>query len=201
MTGAEALGGLVIGTIVGTIAGLTVWLSGSVAAVTRPYVFALSSFPVFAIAPLMIVWFGIGIGMKIAFASLATVFVAFNQAYEGAHMVSKEYLELMKAFGASPWLQFRKVVVPASIDWVLAALRVNTGLSLLGAFIGEFVASNRGLGHVITEAAGLYNVPKALAGACGIVALAVLFNWLAGLVERRRGRLVQYLSVPRAVRK
>jgi NitT/TauT family transport system permease protein len=200
ITGAEALAGLAIGTIVGTLAGLTVWLSGTLAAVTRPYVFALSSFPVFAIAPLMIVWFGIGVPMKIAFASLTTIFVAFNQAYEGAHLVSKEYLEVMTAFGASPWRQFTKVVVPASIDWVLAALRVNTGLALLGAFIGEFVASNQGLGHLITDAAGLYNVPKALAGACGIIVLAACFNWLAGLIERRRSRLIQYLSVPRAVR-
>ncbi|MCA1579164.1 MAG: ABC transporter permease [Acidobacteria bacterium] len=201
ITGAEALGGLVLGTVVGTLAGLTVWLSNSVAAATRPFVFALSSFPVFAIAPLMIVWFGVGIEMKIAFATLATVFVAFNQAYSGAHMVSKDYLEVMRGFGASRWLQFRKIVVPSSLDWVLAALRVNTGLSLLGAFIGEFVAADSGLGHVIMAAASLYKVPKALAAAFGIVLLAACFNWLAGLIEKHRGVLIQYISVPKAIRK
>ncbi len=201
MTGTEALGGLVLGTIIGTLAGLALWLSGTLAAVTRPFVLALSSFPVFAVAPLMIVWFGIGIKMKVAFAGLATIFVAFNQAYNGAHKVSNEYLEVMRGLGASPWFQFRKVVVPASVDWVLAALRVNTGLSLLGAFIGEFVAADRGLGHVIMSAAGLYKVPRALAGACGIVILAVFFNWLAGLVEKHRCALVQYISVPKAIRK
>jgi NitT/TauT family transport system permease protein len=192
---------LLIGTLVGSLAGLAVWLSGAVAAVTRPFVFALGSFPVFAIAPLMIVWFGIGIEMKIAFAGLATVFVAFSQAYSGAQMVSKDFLDVLRGLGGSRWLQFRKIVVPASLDWVLAGLRVNTGLSLLGAFIGEFVAAERGLGHEIMSAAGLYNIPKALAAACGMVFLATLFNWLAGLIERHRGILVQYISVPKAVRK
>jgi NitT/TauT family transport system permease protein len=201
VTGAEALAGLLLGTLVGTVAGLLVWLSGAVAATIRPFVFALGGFPIFAIAPLMIVWFGIGIEMKIAFATLATVFVAFNQAYTGANMVSKDFLDLMRGFGASRWLQFRKVVIPASIDWVLAALRVNTGLSILGAFIGEFVAADRGLGHAIMIAAGLYRVPKALAAAFGMVILAASFHWLSGLVEKHRGVLVQYISVPKAIRK
>jgi NitT/TauT family transport system permease protein len=201
VTGAEALGGLILGTVFGTLFGLLLWLSRAVASLTRPLVLALGSFPIFAVAPLMIVWFGIGIGMKVAFAAMATVFVAFGQAFSGAQSVSTEYLEVMKGLGASPWSQFRKVVVPASLEWVLAALRVNTGLCLLGAFIGEFVAAKRGLGQLIMAAAGLYNVPKALAGAIGIVVLATAFNWMAGLVEMQRSTLSQYLSVPKRVRR
>jgi NitT/TauT family transport system permease protein len=199
-TGVEALVGLILGTFLGALGGLLVWLSSTVAATIRPFVFGLSSFPVFAIAPLMIVWFGIGVEMKIAFSCLATIFVAFNQAYTGANMVSKDFLDLMRGFGATRWLQFRKIVVPASLDWVLAALRVNTGLSILGAFIGEFVAANQGLGRAIMTAAGLYNIPKALAAACGIVMLAAVFNWVAGLIEKHRSRLIQYISVPKAIR-
>jgi NitT/TauT family transport system permease protein len=201
VTGGEALAGLILGTVVGSAAGLLLWLSSTAAAITRPFVFALSNFPVFVVAPLMIVWFGVGLGMKIAFATMATVFVAFNQAFNGAHSVSKDHLDVMRGFGASRWQQFRKVVVPGSLDGVLAGLRVNTGLSLLGAFIGEFVAGDRGLGRAITTAAGLYRVPKAFAGTLGIILLAFILNWLAGLVEKHRNVLIQYLSVPKALRR
>jgi NitT/TauT family transport system permease protein len=200
ITGSEALGGLLLGTILGTAAGLALWLSSTLAAVTRPFVTALSSLPIFAIAPLMIVWFGVDMKMKVAFAALATVFVAFEQAYRGAHSVSREFVDLLRGFGAPPSVQFRKVVVPASINSVLAGLQVNTGLSLLGAFIGEFVAANRGLGFLIVTASGLYNVPRAFVGAIGIVLLAVLFRLIVDIAVRRRGWLVQVISVPRIIR-
>lgn len=145
----------------------------------------------------MIVWFGIGFPMKAALATFATVFLAFSQSYKGATQVSRELLETFRGMRAPRKAIFWKIVVPSAVDWVLHSMRLNVGLALLGAFIGEFIAAERGLGHLVLRAAGLYDVTRALAGAVGIVALALVLDGLGALVERQRHRIVQFASVPR----
>jgi NitT/TauT family transport system permease protein len=197
VTGTEALSGLLIGTALGATLGLLLWYSETVAVVLRPFILALSTLPVFALAPLMIVWFGVGISMKVFMAVLATVFVAFDQAYHGARAVSGETLDVLRGMRASRTQVFLKIVVPGSIDAVLASFRLNVGFCLLGAFIGEFIASERGLGYLILHASSLYNVPQALAAAFGIIILALLFSALARSVVSKRHQIVEMISVPR----
>ena len=197
LTGSEAGLGLVVGTVAGSAIGLALWLSERSARVSRPFVLAAGSLPIFALAPLMIVWFGIGLKMKVALATFATIFLSLGQAQRGAAAVSKEYLELLRGMNASRAQVFWKVVVPGSLEWVLGSMRANVGLALLGAFIGEFIASDRGLGYLILKASGLYNVPRALAAAVGITVLALLFDRVGAEVEKRRDLFVRILSVPR----
>jgi NitT/TauT family transport system permease protein len=87
--------------------------------------------------------------------------------------------------------------VPGSVDWVLNSMRLNIGFGLMGAFIGEFIASERGLGHLVLKASGLYNVPRALAATLGITLLAWVLDLCASEIEKRRHALVQVLAVPR----
>lgn len=199
ITGSEAFLGLLIGTIAGSIAGLFLWYSDYISRVSRPFILAFGTLPVLALAPLMIVWFGVGFEMKVAMATFSTIFVSFSQASKGAGLVAGEYVDMMRGLGASRSQVFRKVVVPGSIEWVLGSMRLNVGFGLLGAFIGEFIASNQGLGYVIIRAGGLYNVPRVFAAAMGIVLLALMFDRAAAWVETRRFTLLQWLSVPRAV--
>ena len=140
---------------------LSAYLSGHskiVAAVARPYITALGTVPIFALAPMVIVWFGIGLWSKIMLAFLATVAVAIVQSYQGAVSIEPRYLRLMKVVGASRWQTFRLLVIPSSLIWVINALRLNIGLALLGAFIGEFISSEEGLGYMINKASGLYDM-------------------------------------------
>lgn len=199
VTGAEAAVGLTLGTVLGSCGGLALWYFRSTARVAHPFIIASGSVPILAFAPLMIVWFGVGFRMKVAMATFATVFVALNQAYRGAASVSTELLTVLRGLNATERQLFQKVVVPGSMDWVLNSMRLNGGLSLLGAFIGEFIASDRGLGWLIIRASGLYNVPRALAAAACVSVLALAFDWGARCVEQRRGTLIQALSVPRAL--
>lgn len=199
ITGSEAIIGLTIGTVVGSTCGLLLWYSDTTARVARPFILALGSIPIFALAPLMIVWFGIGFGMKVALATFSTVFVAFNQGYSGAKLVADDYLDTLKGMKATRKQIFRKVIVPGSIEWVLASMKLNIGFGLLGAFIGEFIASDRGLGHLILRAGGLYNVPRALAAGVGIIVLALGLNALGQTIERKRYTLVQLISMPRVL--
>jgi NitT/TauT family transport system permease protein len=199
ITGFEAVSGLLLGTVMGATGGLLLWYSKSVATTMRPFIVALATLPVFALAPLMIVWFGIGLKMKIVMAVFATVFVAFDQSYYGALGISRDSVDVVMGMRGSRGHLFWKVLVPGSLDALLSSLRLNVGFSLLGAFIGEFIASDRGLGFLILRASSLYNVPRALAAACGITILALALNSAAAFAESHRYRIVELLSVPRTI--
>jgi NitT/TauT family transport system permease protein len=194
ITFAEALAGFVIGNLVGTLIGLGLWYSKSAFTISKPYIIALGSAPIFALAPLLVIWFGTGILSKIMIASLSTVFVALFQAYTGASEVSNDYLKLMQTFGANKHQTFRKVVAPSAVVWVISAFKMNVGFALLGAFIGEFISSERGLGHLILVASGLFDISLVLCGVILLVVIALLFNIVIVRIESPLKRLiVRYL--------
>ena len=197
VTAGEALTGLVLGTLLGTLVGLVLWYLGRFATIARLLITIIGSFPVFAIAPLMIIWFGVGFGMKAAMATIATLFVAISQAFRGANSVSGDYLELLKGMNAKREQVLLKLIVPGSLNAVLGGMRINVGLSLLGAFIGEFISSDEGLGYLILRASSLYNMPRAFAGAICIVAVALAFDGLASLLEKNREWILQRVGVPK----
>lgn len=197
VTGMEAVIGLTIGTLIGLGFGLSLWFSDRVANISRPFVIVLGSFPIIAFAPLMIIWFGIGIEMKIALAALSTLFIAFDQAYRGVREVSETYVDVMRGMNAPRGHTFVKVVIPGSMAWLFSSMRLNIGFGLLGAFIGEFIASDKGLGYLILRASALYNVPRALAAAAGIALLALLLNSVGNWIEKHRYVIIQFISVPR----
>jgi len=164
VTGGEALAGFVLGNVIGACFGLGLWFSDTVARISKPYLVALGAVPVFAIAPMTIIWFGVGIKAKVILAFLATVFVAAAQAYKGAEQVDRLHLQRLRVFGANRWQVFRLLLLPSSVVWVISSLRLTIGLALLGAFIGEFIAADRGLGYMIVKAGGLYDTPRVIVG-------------------------------------
>jgi NitT/TauT family transport system permease protein len=176
----EALAGFLLGTVCGALVGLLLWCSKTIAKISRPYITALGTIPIFALAPIIIVWFGIGIWSKIMLAFISTVAVAIVQSYQGATSVEPKFLKLMQVLGASRQHVFRLVVIPSSLIWVINAAKLNIGLALLGAFIGEFISSERGLGYMIVKASGLYDMATVIVG---IVALIVIALMLASAVE------------------
>ena len=179
----EAACGFVIGNVVGTAIGLSLWYSRTLFQISRPYIVALGSAPIFAFAPMLIMWFGTGISSKIIIAALSTVFIALLQAYTGAAEVRDDYLRLMKTFGASKSQTFRKVIAPSSIVWVMSAFKMNVGFAILGAFIGEFISSNRGLGHLILVASGLFDISLMLTGILMLVVIALILTWCVNRIE------------------
>lgn len=190
VTFSESLAGFIIGNVLGAALGLGLWYSKTAFLIARPYIVALGSAPIFALAPLLIVWFGTGILSKVMIASLSTVFIALLQAYTGASEVSSDYLRLMKTFGATKNQTFRKVIAPASIVWVVSAFRLNVGFAILGAFIGEFISSNKGLGHLILVASGLFDISLVLAGVLLLICTALILNFAIAKIESPLKHLV-----------
>lgn len=180
----ETLLGFLLGNFIGTIIGLSLWFSSRAFAISKPYIIALGSAPIFALAPLMIIWFGTGMYSKVMMATLSTVFVALFQAYSGAAEVDKNYIKLMKSMNASKIQVFRKVIAPSSIVWVASAFKLNIGFALLGAFIGEYISSNAGLGHLILVASGLFDISLVLTGVLMLIIIAISLNYIVGKLEQ-----------------
>jgi NitT/TauT family transport system permease protein len=184
ITAAEAFSGFVIGNALGMIIGIALWYTATIARIARPYLVALGALPVFAIAPMTILWFGIGISAKIALAVLSTVFLAAAQAFKGAEQVDPLLLRRFKVFGASRAIIFRRLLLPSALVWIVASLRLTIGAALLGAFVGEFIASEQGIGHIIIRAGGLYDMPRVLVGVFAMIAMAMLLEGLVGRFEK-----------------
>src|ERR1700730_1454305 len=185
VTGLETLLGFVIGNFFGTLIGLLLWYSRFVSRVVEPFVIALGSIPIIALAPIIIIWFGTGLISKVAMSTLSVVIVALVTSYKGAIGVDADQINLMRTLGASKFQIFRKLVVPASLADIFAGLKLTVGFALIGAIVGEFMSSSEGLGHAIFKAGSLYIIPKVFAALVATIALALLLTYVVGRAERR----------------
>ncbi|MEG3663154.1 ABC transporter permease [Celeribacter halophilus] len=174
LTAFEAISGFIIGTVTGSVLGLALWLSPMGAAVLRPYMIALNGLPKIALAPLVIIWFGIGLGSKIALATLITFIVAMIAAQQGAREVDSDWVKLMRSLGASRFKTWRTVIVPGAMPWIVSAFRLNVGFALIGAVVGEYIASNNGLGYMISYAGTLYDLNTVWLGIAALMVVALL---------------------------
>lgn len=179
VTCTEAVLGLALGALAGTLVGLLLWSQESVAKVARPYVVILGSIPIFAIAPMLIIWFGTGLLSKVVMSAFAVFFVSLSQAYDGASACAREHGQYARSLAAPRRLVVTKIIVPGALRWVVAGLKISIGLALVGAFIGEFVSSQAGLGHYILAAGALYDMPRVL---FGIAVLSLVALGLTGTV-------------------
>src|SRR3979411_1304400 len=184
VTGLETVLGFLVGNFFGTVIGLSLWYSRFVSRVVEPFVIALGSIPIIALAPIIIIWFGTGLISKVAMSTLSVVIVALVTSYKGAIGVDADQINLMRTLGASKFQIFRKLVVPASLTDIFAGLKLTVGFALIGAIVGEFMSSSEGLGHAIFKAGSLYIIPKVFAALVATIALALLLTFVVGRIER-----------------
>jgi NitT/TauT family transport system permease protein len=184
ITALETLLGFFGGNVIGTLIGLTLWYSRFVSRVLQPFIVAIGSIPIIALAPICIIWFGTGLSSKVAMATLSVVVVALITAYKGAMSVDLDQIYLMRTLGASKRHIFRKLIVPASLGDIFAGLKLTVGFALIGAIIGEFMSSSAGLGHAIFKAGSLYIIPKVFAALVVTIALALCLTYVVGKLEK-----------------
>jgi NitT/TauT family transport system permease protein len=184
VTGLETLLGFLVGNFIGTVIGLSLWYSRFVSQVVQPFVIALGSIPIIALAPIIIIWFGTGLISKVAMSTLSVVIVALVTSYKGAAGVDPDQVNLMRTLGATKFQIFRKLVMPASLVDIFAGLKLTVGFALIGAIVGEFMSSSEGLGHAIFKAGSLYIIPKVFAALVATIALALLLTFVVGRAER-----------------
>lgn len=185
ITAQETVIGFIIGSVTGSIAGLSLWLSPTVAAVLRPLMVALNGLPKIALAPLIIVWFGVGLESKVAIAAIITFIVAMLTSYAGSQEVDDDYIRMLKSLGASRLQIFRMVIVPGTIPWIASAFRLNIGFAMIGAVVGEYISAEAGLGHHVYYAGTLYNLNAVWGGIFALMILALILDAIVGGIERR----------------
>jgi NitT/TauT family transport system permease protein len=180
----EAILGFVIGTILGSLLGLALWYSVFVARLVEPFIIAINSVPKIAFAPIVILWFGTGLVSKVALAVSLTAIVALIAAYQAAKDADIDLQSLLISMGATKHQVFYKAVVPSTLPSIIATFRINVGFGLVGAVVGEFISSQRGLGHMIYYASSLYDLNTVWVGLFMLMIIGFLLYYVIDIVER-----------------
>lgn len=184
-TFSAALIGLALGLMAGALLGFIAAITPLVAELLEPLMILLNAIPRVILAPLFIIWFGIGLGSKIAIAFVLVAVITFFAVYSGIREVDKRLIERVVTLGGGSWTLTREVYLPSVTSWVLSNLKVAVGFAFTGAVVGEFVAASRGLGYLLTFAQSTFNTAQVLAIIVVIMGFVLLLFSLAGLVERR----------------
>jgi NitT/TauT family transport system permease protein len=180
----EAILGFVIGTIVGSLLGLALWYSVFVARLVEPLIVAINSVPKIALAPIVVLWFGTGLVSKVALSVSLTAIVALIAAYQAAKDADVDLQSLLISMGADKHQVFFKAVVPSTLPSIIATFRINIGFGLVGAVVGEFISSQRGLGHLIYTASSLYDLNTVWVGLFMLMIMGFALYYVIDLIER-----------------
>ncbi len=180
----ETLLGYIAGAGLGLGAALAVSLAGTMEEVLRPYIIIAFAVPKIALAPLIIVWFGIGLLPKVLLAAIFVFFIVFLNSLGGIATVSPGLIAVMRVMGASPATIFRKVVLPNAVPFIATALRIAIPAAMIGAIVGEFISSNRGVGYLINAASSRYRTAEVFAGIFSLLLAVLLMNAVVSALER-----------------
>ncbi len=184
-TFAAALGGLVIGLGLGAVLGVAAALAPVVGDLLEPVMIGLNAVPRVVLAPLFVIWFGIGLGSKVALAVMLVAVLIFFTVFTGIRGVDKKLVERVTTLGGGRLDLLREVYVPSVVAWVLGNLKVAVGFAFTGAVVGEFVASTRGLGYLLSFAQSNYNSALMIALIALIMGFVLLIFGVTGWLERR----------------
>jgi len=181
----ETLLAFLIGTVSGVVIGLWLALSPTASAVLDPYIKAVNAMPRVILAPIFFVWFGLGIGSKVALGVTLVFFIVFFNVYQGVREVSPVVLANARMLGANPRQLLRYVYVPSAMSWVFASLHNSVGLAFVGAVVGEYLGSAKGVGYLIHQAEGFFDMNTVVAGIVLLTIFALVLDWAVGIAERR----------------
>jgi NitT/TauT family transport system permease protein len=180
----EAGLGLIGGGLLGVALGIVLARRPRVAQVTDPVIMGLYGLPRVALAPLFILWFGIGLTSKVMMALSMVVFVFLLNTAEGIRSIDPDLVDLMHTMRAGPLYLIRRVWLPAIVPWTIAATRIGIGLSLVGAVVGELTGANQGLGWYVNKSGGQIDTTGVFAGLTVLLIVAIVANHGVVLVER-----------------
>ena len=181
----ETVIGFTAGTIGGIILAVLLWWSSFLSRVMDPYIVVLNSIPKVALGPIFVVWLGTTITAVVAMAVSVSIIVAVMMMHSGFQEVDPNQVKLVETLGATKGQVLRKVIIPASVPTMIAALKVNVGLSLVGTIVGEFLASKAGLGYLIIYGGQVFNMSLVMGSVILLSVVSVVLYYGVALVEER----------------
>jgi NitT/TauT family transport system permease protein len=183
-TFSAALGGLVLGIAAGILLGVAAALARFIAELLEPVMTVLNAVPRVILAPLFVIWLGVGIASKIALSFILVAVLVFFTVFTGIRQVDRRLIERVVTLGGGRWALVRHVYLPSVASWVLGSLKIAVGFAFTGAVVGEFVAASRGLGYLLSFAQSTYNSALMFALILLILAVVLVIFGVAGRLEK-----------------
>lgn len=180
----EALLGLMVGAVIGITLGFALARAPFAARVLDPYIAMLNAIPRVVLAPLFLLWFGLGILSKVALAVTLVFFVMFFNTYQGVRDADRAIIDSVRMLGASERQLARHVLFPSALTWIFSSLQTSLGFAMVGAVVGEYLGAARGLGYVIAQAEGTFDTTGVFAGMTVLSAVVVIVS--AGVTRLER---------------
>jgi NitT/TauT family transport system permease protein len=180
----EAFLGYVIGAVLGIALGFVLARLETLAEILDPFIVAVNGIPRVAMAPILIIWFGIGIESKVVLAISLVLFLTFMNTYAGLRGVDPGFKNLARVMGADEMQLLWKVTLPAAMPWILSGLKIGVPFAIIGAILGEFMAASQGLGYRIQHASNLFNIAGSFAGLILLMFIVLLANAAVNRLER-----------------
>lgn len=177
--------GFALGALTGIVAGFVLGLVPILGRLLDPFITAVYSLPKMALAPLFVLWFGIGLEMKVILTAVIVFFLVFWNTYAGVRETEKELVDVLRVMGAQRPDLIRKVILPASLTYIYVGLKLAIPYALVGAVVGEMIASNQGLGYILMSAAGAFNTAGLMAALGVLMIIATIMNTVLNLTENR----------------
>ena len=174
-----------IGAAAGLGGGLWLALQPMASALLEPYIKALNSMPRIILAPIFSVWFGLGIASKVALGVTLVFFIVFFNVYQGVKEVSPVILANARMLGASQRQLLRHVYLPSATSWVFSSLHTSVGLAFVGAVVGEYLGSASGVGYLIHQAEGVFDINTVMAGILVLTGFALALDGAVGRIEKK----------------
>jgi NitT/TauT family transport system permease protein len=174
-----------VGSVLGLGAGLWLALQPMASALLEPYIKAMNSMPRIILAPIFSVWFGLGIASKVALGVTLVFFIVFFNVYQGVKEVSPVVLANARMLGASSRQLLRHVYLPSAMSWVFSSLHTSVGLAFVGAVVGEYLGSSQGVGYLILQAEGTFDINTVMAGIVVLTLFALVLDAAVGRIEKR----------------
>jgi NitT/TauT family transport system permease protein len=184
VTLAETMMAFAVGAGLGLGGGLWLALAPMASAILEPYIKAMNAMPRIILAPIFSVWFGLGLGSKVALGVTLVFFIVFFNVYQGVKEVSPVVLANARMLGADRRQLLRHVYLPSATSWVFSSLHTSVGLAFVGAVVGEYLGSSQGVGYLILQAEGSFDINTVMAGIVVLTAFALVLDGLVGKVEK-----------------
>jgi NitT/TauT family transport system permease protein len=174
-----------IGKVLGLAVGLWLALSPIASSLFEPYIKGANAMPRVILAPIFAVWFGLGILSKVALGVTLVFFIVFFNVYQGVKEVSPVVLANARMLGATPRQLLRHVYLPSATSWVFSSLHTSVGMAFVGAVVGEYLGSSAGVGYLILQAEGAFDINTVFAGILVLTAFALMLDFVVTALERR----------------
>jgi NitT/TauT family transport system permease protein len=181
----ESILAFVIGSIAGVMVGFWFARQPTIAAVFDPYVKMANALPRVVLAPIFTLWLGLGIWSKVALGVTLVFFIVFFNVYQGVKEVSRTVLDNGRMLGMNEGQLMRHVYWPSALSWMFSSLHTSVGFAVVGAVVGEYLGSAAGLGYLIQQAEGVFDVAGVFAGMFVLSAFVILIDMGVTVVERR----------------